>query len=507
METLLRGIKQMSTGLKFTLERQIDTQRPYSLYRGEYKDRPVSVIKFKGALSEKVREAVPIIKNLTLPGLPRYLLSQSAGSAVYLVTEPMSLLAEHVRRGEHAAFMVFCLFRIREMLARLLKEHNLEITSFGSGEIVEGDLYVGEEGLVVLGGFEVKFRDSGEQREGDVHRLLAGVEKAFTGQRGYRDIEENLFFVLEREVAGYEKASPTERTNFAQLLKDNTRQLPECYKARIAGHFVSALCRKCEGEPGEPREGREEKERMAKIVFGLKHADPDPFVISLFKILDPDVRLFLLRALRAQKPFGKKLSPELVKAVFPEFKLGLVCSDDLLKMETIATVGCISAAIPEKIKAEILAIFLLAVTKGKGKEREEISRLCLEKAEDFLEADVNAFYKISVECISSSEKALKENGVSILDKIYSYIDPRFLSTQVVSLVSSQLLYEEAQEKSFLLLDKILLHLKSSRKDLLKVGWTTGIKGMLMKGQPSIKVSKSVKKKAAEEEDAWEDAEW
>lgn len=499
MDTLIRGIKQMSTGLKFTVEKQISSHRPYVLSNGCYKEKEVSVLKFKGPYAPKIADSLPILKNLTDAALARHINSQSTGGSVYVLVERLLPLDQSLP-AKYPEFFAFSLHKIKACVVRVQKEHNLELGSFDSDQISEGDLYLDANGLIVLAGFELKFIK--DPRDKSHTRAMDQLEKSV---KHSGPIEESIFCKLERDIDRYSAMTASEQALFQDLVKSNLKKIPEPYKQRLLGRFVEFLNANSKKENRE--EEREKKIRTVKAALGLK-TDPGDTIATLFRILDTDVRLFLLKALRSTK--GLAITPAVVKSVFTEFHLGLVCNDDTLKLESIATTGHLVDLMDKKHRGKILATFQGMLKKGKGAEKDKISQVCLDKMDAFADTNAELFYPIVVDMVVDNDRNVKTRGIMILDSLYLFIDAKFTALQVIPLVAKQLLYEEVQEKCFVLLEKLLAHLRTQGKQL-KAGsaWkVSGIKGILSGPSPAIKVTRKAKPEPPkQEEDLWDEDEW
>jgi hypothetical protein len=484
MDSLIRGIKQISTGLKFTADKQMAEREAYRMSVGKYKDLHVSIFKFKGPYAERVSGAIPILKNLVDQSLPKYVMSQMSGPNFYLLTERV----EPADLRKYPEFYRFVLELVGGLRERVLKEHNLEMASFGKSELGPEDLYFTEAGLVVAAGFELKFASTahGEKRE-------------FT----------SIFHSIERDLASYRDLGPEGQRVFLKNLEVFVGKSPDQYKRRILGGLLAFL-----GEAHRPEE-REKVLRTTRAVLSM-HFEQDFVIHSLFQLLNSDIRLFLLNEICSQKI---TISKEVMKGIFKEFHLGIVCNDEVLKMSSLRAALFLVDAMDRKSREKLLLSFGEITKKGKKPEREAVCHVAYEKREELLRTNPETFYKFIAELVNSSDNKMKGSGVELVDALFKYIDLKFIALQVLPLVSSQLVYEEVQDKAFLLLERIITHLRRDPKDLRVVsGWNLGIigkKAVILSGKVPLqkpeKKAEAHKASGARGEkrgaDSWGEEEW
>ncbi|KAI5192443.1 hypothetical protein NECID01_1938 [Nematocida sp. AWRm77] len=473
MDSLLRGIKQLGSGLKFTIDKELCSTPVYTAYKGRYKEFKVTVFKYKGEFAELAAEGYPLLKHITHKVLSKVHTGQRTGGSFYLVTERVVPLSEEDRRNKE--FYGLILRKVAQCNAKIQNEHSIRICTLNSSRVEGTEVYFTEEGCPVVAGVLPRFTqspaDAPAQTE-DIDRLDELVER-------------------------YEKLSKAEQQMTCDLIKECRNVLPQTYAQYIACMLVKSMGL----EGGDP----EQKIQNAKAVLLLKTKTPS--VCLLFTVKYPQVRIHALKHLQNKKAYA---TSEVVSTVFEELCVGLVCTDEQVRKETIHTLPYLVGQMTGKQKAKVLTSVSALIKKGKGREKEEASTFVLKEHTEFLEAP-DILYTCMGWMVYSTDPQVKKNGLYLVEKLKDLINVRTLVLEVIPLVSTQSVFIEVAEQALALLCTLS---ERARKNMAQLKasdtWKVPVLGEISKPPPLQIDSKTVhriKEQKEKEKSCWEDQEW
>lgn len=471
MDTIIRGLKQMSTGLCFTVDREIATTPVYTAYKGRYKDKKVTVLKYKNKYAEAAVEAFPLMKHITNPILAKVYTSQRSGSSFYIILERVQIMNNN---SKYSLFFRFIRRKIDICNRKMQNEHSIKIVSLDADKIEECDIYATEEGRPVV----------------------CGALPRFTQDPVDISEEEDEICKLDEEIEKYAALSKAEQMNAHDLLRSCAQYLPPQYSLYIAKTLIQYI--------SSEKEELERKMMSARAAL-LLNTDVAP-VSLLFEVKSLPVRSLCLKTLRETKGITK----ELVNLVFPAIDEGILISDEAVKIETIETVPFLIKFLAPKQKEKILSKLGAVIKKGRVREKEKATDLILNEHIELL--DVSSTLYSCMGCmVQSTDVIVKKKGLLLVEKLKEIIEIRMLVQEVIPLVSVQCAHAETAEQAVALLCT-LSEIARKEVDKLKASDKWKVPGISILTKPSpIKIdSKALqkeKKRREKEKSCWDNQEW
>ncbi|KAI5172393.1 hypothetical protein NEFER03_1496 [Nematocida sp. LUAm3] len=479
MDSLLRGLKQIGTGLKFTMDKELFTSETYVAYKGRYKDKKATIFKYKGRYAESASEAFPLLKHITDPVLARVLTSQKTGNYFYLVTERVFPIGAASR-----FFMEFIQRKINRCNEKIQQEHSIRICSLGEDKVMQMEIYYAEDGRPVISGVLPKFVQEIEE---------------------YPEKKETID-LLDEKIEKYPQMGRSEHISVYDLLKACAHDLPSEYSRYVAKYMVEYI-----------KNDAEEVEKRIYACKSLLLLEMEVSSVSfLFEVNHPQIRMFSLKALQEKVD----ITQELIDGIFAEFSDGLLVSDLSVKEETMKTLPLLFGYLSGKQKEKILSGLGAIIKKGKGKEKESVSYLVLENYLEFGEIP-SVLYACLGCMVNSGDVMVKKNGLLLVEKLRDSFEIKTLLLEVIPLISTQAIFSEVSEQSVALLCGLS---DRARKDigLLKSGDKWKVPGLpaLSKVVPikitQVPIAEKKKQKVKEEkkkekkekkETSWDNEEW
>jgi len=495
MDTLLRGLKQMSTGLKFTVDKELSSTGAYTSYKGRYKDSKATVFKYKKEHLAKALESLPLIKSVTDSALAKILTYQQSGGHLYIVTE--RVYPKEKEEGEKREFIEFVKRKIKACNGKIESENRIRVSSLGSEEVESAEIYFTEAGNPVAAGVVAKFVQEAP--------AAGGSEEFVDWGRGRGDVqgakasEENtkadMIEKLDGMVSRYKELSKNEQ----DIVKDLIRRLFQALPQRYSQYCSTALMENVE------KEDVDRKKESARTVLLLQTKTPG--VAHLFGVKDPQVRVVALKHMQEKK---KTVDAALMKMIFEEFVSGMVCTDEEARRESIEAVRCLAPVMDAKQKSKVLAALTALTKKGKEKEKEECAKLILEEHAEFLEVP-EVLYSCMVCLVQSTEVCVKKNGLYLVEKLKQLVEIKALVQEVIPLISVQCMFSEVAEQAAALLCALAERVKSESAQLkAPETWKVPVIGGIGKA-PAIKIDqktiKTIRDKKEKEKSCWDDKEW
>ncbi|KAI5186862.1 hypothetical protein NEHOM01_1757 [Nematocida homosporus] len=442
MDALLRGLKQMGTGLRFTIGQELLSTSLYIAYKGRYKEHKVTIFKYKGKWTEEASLAFPLLKNITDPMLPKVFISQLTSSAFFVVTERLESFS-----NSFPIFQGFTRKCLADLNKRLGKAHGISI-GLSSGV---SDWYFTMAGRPVIAGTLPVFIGK-ESNQMDVDRVdrvdrvddvgvgssKASSSKASSGKAGsgkasgsgdggvgWETVESNErvgeIVALDEGLNYYRGYSVAEQGRIHDLIRVVADDLPPEYSTFVANVLLEYI-KGAEGEAGLA---------AARALLLLNPVVPGPAM--LFAISTPGVRVIALR--------GLKEMPEAVSYVFSEFCDGFLLSDSNVRMETISAVPEIISGLNVKQREKVLVGLGALTKKGRSMERVAAADVVLDGFVEFLEC-ATTLYGCLLCMMQSSEVGPKRTGIRLASRLLEMLDPRAMVMEVIPVVAAQCLVAE-----------------------------------------------------------------
>lgn len=135
MNNILRSIKKISTGLIFTINRELASNAIYTSYTGIYKNKKCTIFKYKGVYSTIAEESYPLLKYVQdlLYIVPEILAYQKHKNSFYIVTDRMLPIIKKEEMPSnpkiYKEFNEFMSTNISHINNTLLKKHSIILTS------------------------------------------------------------------------------------------------------------------------------------------------------------------------------------------------------------------------------------------------------------------------------------------------------------------------------------------------------------------------------------------
>lgn len=135
MNNIIRSIKKISTGLIFTMDKELANNNIYTSYAGVYKNKKCTVFKYKGVYSTIAEESYPLLKYVQdlLYIVPEILAYQKQNSSFYIVTDRILPIVKQEEASsicrEYKVFNEFMSTNVSHINNTLLKKHSIILTS------------------------------------------------------------------------------------------------------------------------------------------------------------------------------------------------------------------------------------------------------------------------------------------------------------------------------------------------------------------------------------------
>ncbi|OAG31445.1 hypothetical protein NEDG_01972 [Nematocida displodere] len=501
MDSLLRGIKQMGTGLKFTVDKELCSTSAYAAHKGRYKEFKVTIFKYKGEHATKAAEGFPLLKNIGDPIVAKLCSSQKSGGTFYMVTERVFPL-EKGEAQKYPQFMQFVRDRVKSYNRKMEKEHSVRIASVGSEEVENSEIYFTEAGKPVVAGTmpvfvtHAKSGKAGKGGKADEWEEWGSDEEAGPGSAASI---EKLDRAVDTYATSLNTVNNTPSMQIHPLVQECRNGLPPRYSRYICSLVVGYI--------RSTTDSTEKKIQMAKTVLMLK-LDLEPLV-EIFSISEPAVRVFALKTLQTTKNTTK----ELIDLIFNEINGGLLCTDELVRAETMVALPPILYMLSVKNKNKVLSSLGALVKKGKDKERETSAALILKEHLEFLEVP-ETLYNCMGCMIQSSDVSVKRNGLQLANRLKDSLEMRPLVLELIPLVSHQSVFSEVADQAVELLCSLSERAKRD-VELLKAAdtWKVPGLGIITKTPPikpdtkTVKKLKERKERKEKERNGWDDQEW
>lgn len=514
MDAILNRIKQIGTGLNFTLDKELCATNTYVAYKGRYREHKVTIFRYKQEHANAAAEAFPLLKHITHPFLARIISSQRTASSFYLITE--RTLPIRGADNLNSDFVVFVQSKIRDCNRKIQNEHGIKICAVDGSGISRRDIYFTEEGRPVVAGVLPRFikADETQEREdliSDAPESQISItakkkrdpspktisDACIDPDQGLVSADSPVVLLLSRidsYVGRYAELSRAEHEIVYDGLRKTAADLPEMYAAYISKQVLGYI---------EKQKYSREKERKIFAARTLLLLNPGTHpVVLLFSVQDPEIRVLAFKILREISGPGAKREalPGILSSAFEDIHGSVLHSEAVVRMEVLDAIPGILSALTSKQKEKVLGVLSVVLKKGKGKEREKASALILSETLEFLEAP-GTLYRCVETMLTSADTPVKRNGIYLLDEIKEALDIHTLVLEVVPLVSSQCICGETADAS----SKLLCELANRvRRDIqqLKTGEKWKVPGIsILTRQPPIRPNPPLAERLREKRDA------
>lgn len=425
-------------------ETLVYTTRTYKMYDTLFEDRRAT----KLVLAQSVAPYVFLrrIKHDTIMCLYRLNVEKRTLTTKRLVPFDMVL------RKETKEFNRYILLKLAQALEFLHRQCGVV-----HGNVSRESLFFGEDGGIVLGGFE-RSRSSSTFDEdgmmfsnlvGDVLGLNASLV-SFLENRGFCS---DLFFDLEVTFFGYRSFTTEQKLEFISSARRNRDEFIDIHKRRIGRMVVADLS----GDVS-----KEFKISVVDFVLNFDISDMEEFLPPLFSVLDTDVRLHLLR--NQEKYTG---SVESLDPIVKSLSLGIKCKDRQLREETMYFIRENMGMISKRQQAEVLETMYGYVSDEVGVQQ-VLGFLCATRPV-FKKSDV--VYRILCRYLLQSK--CKPQVLVAMEVFYKDFDKFRMTTELLPLLCGYLSDSTMQVATFSLIEKILQHLKEHKGEIVDNEWRIG----------------------------------
>lgn len=347
------------------------------------------------------------------------------------------------------------------------------------GNVVEEALFFGEDGRIVLGGFEKSRKGDIKDEDGMMFSNLVngvlGIDTSLTHFIEQNGFCSDMFFELEITFFGYRSFTAERKLEFIADARKNSAKFIDIHKRRIAWMVLVDLS-------GDlPKEF---KMSVVDFVLNFDLADIEEFVSPLFAVLDTNVRFHLLRNSRKYVNNMESLDP-IIKTLL----LGIKCKDKQMREETVGFIRENMNMISKKQQVEIVEVMCGYVSDDAGVVL-VLEFLCTTKPV-FKNSDV--VYRILCRYLLQSGSKLQV--LVALEMFYKTFDKFKMTTELLPLLCGYLSDKHIQMATFSLIEKILQHLKEHKNEIVDGEWRLGNIKSLFKVKPSEHVEGVLAKSA------------
>lgn len=335
--------------------------------------------------------------------------------------------------------------------------------------VVADSLFFNEEGGIVLGGFE-KSRKSNTFDEdsimfGNLMNELVGTSMKLVDLAKNGGFCSDIFFDLEIAFFGYKSFTTEQKLDFISKMRKEKNEFVDIHKRRISWMILGDI------SSDAPKDFR-----VLAVDFILCFDVPDmeEFLPPLFSILDTGIRLYLLR--NSEKYIGKVSS---LDPIIKSLSLGIKCKDKQLREETIVFIKENISMISPRQQSEILETMHGYVSDDQGIQ--SVLRFLHDVKPVFKKTDV--VYRILCKYLIQSKS--KVQVLCTMEIFYETFDNFKMTTELLPLLCGYLSNRHAQPAVFSLIEKILVHLKEHKAEIIDKEWRLGSIKNIFKPKSSL----------------------
>ncbi|KAH9411724.1 hypothetical protein HK407_04g08350 [Ordospora pajunii] len=369
----------------------------------------------------------------------------------YLVTKRL-LPFDFVFKTETTEFNKYIFFKIAEALQFIHSRCGVVHRN-----IQKESLFFTEDGGIILGGFE-RSKESNDFGEdyimfSSLTSKLLGINASFADFIGNRGFGSEMFFDMEVAFFGYRSYTTDQKMEFMESIRRNEAMLIDIYKHRIAWMILGDIKEKC---------SKELKMHAVDFILSLELCGIDKLLTALFQMLDTNVRFYLLR--NSGKYIGEisTLDP-----IAGSLSLGIKCKDKQLREETIVFIRDNISLLSQKQQIEILGVMHDYVSDERGM----MHVVAFIQSTKHVFKKTDAIYKILCKCLVQSK--YKNVVISAIENFYESFDNFKMTTELLPLLCGHLSDRQIQTDVFLLIEKILRHLKEHKSEIISHEWKIG----------------------------------
>lgn len=357
-----------------------------------------------------------------------------------------------VFRKEAKEFNRYILFKVAQALEFLHAQCGVV-----HGNVTKDALFFGDDGGIALGGFE-KSRKSDVFDEDSIMfscliSEMVGIDMSLPDFIKNRGLCSDLFFDLEIAFFGYKSFTTDQKLDFISRIQANKDELVGIHKKRISWMVLADVSAGAQ---------KDFKVVAVDFVLGLEVPNMEELLPGLFSMLDTGIRLYLLRNSEKYISSVTTLDP-----VIKSLSLGIKCKDRHLREETVAFVKQNIGLISRRQQAEILETMYYYVSDDQGISL-VLGFIC-EVRPIFKKTDV--VYRILCKYLIQSKGKMQVLGA--MEIFYPTFDSFKMTTELLPLLCGYLSDRHVQSEVFLLIEKILVHLKEHKGEIIAKEWKIG----------------------------------
>ncbi|KAM0671879.1 hypothetical protein CWI42_040160 [Ordospora colligata] len=366
----------------------------------------------------------------------------------YIVTKRL-LPFDFIFKRETLEFNKYIFFKIAEALDFIHSRCGVIHRN-----IQKESLFFTEEGGIVLGGFE-RSKESNEFGEDSIMfssliSKLLGINASFADFIINKGFGSDMFFDMEVAFFGYRAYTTNQKMQFMENVRKNKAMFVGIYKHRIAWMVLGDINEKC---------SKELKLHVVDFILNMDMCDIDKLLIPLFQMLDTNVRFSLLRN------SGKYITEiSTLDPIASSLSLGIKCKDKLLREETIVFIRDNIQLLSQKQQMEILGVMHDYVSDERGM----MHVIAFLQSSKHVFKKTDAIYKILCKYLVQSK--YKNVVISAIENFYESFDNFRMTTELLPLLCGHLSDRQVQTDVFLLIEKILRHLKEHKSEIISHEW-------------------------------------
>ncbi|ORD99842.1 hypothetical protein A0H76_77 [Hepatospora eriocheir] len=368
-------------------------------------------------------------------------------------------------------YKMYFIMKMKEVL-EFLHENNM----FCRNLVVE-DFFIDEAGNPVLANyFSVSFIKSEDTFVDFL--ALDNISKSLTNTPLQNIVTPEIFKTIEERLCNFSSLLEDEKVMFLELINENKEILNEFIIKNIFNLLLSEL------------KTEHTKEYKLIIMTFLKELDPllfTEYYSQFFKILDSNVRLFLLKDIKSEKSLDSCVD---------DLALGIRVKDKELRAETLTFIFKNRNKFSKKSLNGLIDLITAVIT-----DQSSIEKICNHFIENKL-SHPKHLYKMIFTFLK-----LKVATVTVYDCLevyYQDFDKYKLCSELLPLLCSRLSEKEYQDKCFFLVESIVKDLKNNKQLLENKEWgISKVTGFLKKSFKSK--DKSLQEKIKELDEL--DEEW
>ena len=400
-----------------------------------------------------------------------------------IITEQVSLF-KHVFNIADRAFNKHCAYTLASVICFLHSKCGL-----GHNNISLESLFVTSNLNIVLGSFDKCLEGSFQKDIGDFRSVLQTFglpDRPIVVILERRDWRSEFLDNMEVLLLEFSVLKIDEKADRIAKISQNKEVLGSFFRGKIAESLVYEL------EAFRKRQGKADvcaeklKERVADLILDL-----DPIksrsINGLFSILDPTIRLYLLRS---SCVFSiEKLDREAVESIL----LGVKCRDHNIQMLTINFISKYYEKMTEKEKVRFIRSLQFL------KDRQMLGHAC-KILEKHREADNNInreVYKFIEFFLPIDD--LRLEVLPLIKGYYGSFSYSNICSKIAPAMFEFIRFNHTQKAAFEIIELLVERLKNERANIIDKNWRIpNLKALFFERKPKIQESGGVAEECVEE---------